>query len=119
MFPLRLIQQQSLHQGIIVLGNASQTLHPIAGQGFNLAHRDVVALVRLLADKHPPLDLAETYRKARARDRQSTIQATDWLLHSFSHELLPFVLPRNLGLLAMQKSRWLRMWFERLAMGYR
>ncbi len=118
-FPLRLTQQQSLHQGIIVLGNASQTLHPIAGQGFNLAHRDVIALVRLLADKHPPLDIAETYRKARARDRQSTIQATDWLLHSFSHELLPFILPRNLGLLAMQKSRWLRRWFARLAMGYR
>ena len=118
--PLTLTRQSAQDSRVIVLGNAAQTLHPIAGQGFNLAHRDVMALVTLFAqhDMTSPA-IASEFTKQRQADRDATIAATEWLIHSFSHQLLSMVVPRNMGLLALQKYRRLRTRFTRLAMGYR
>lgn len=118
-FPLKLKQQVAVDPRVVVLGNAAQTLHPIAGQGFNLAHRDVTALVKLCKQSPFSRDLAEKYHALRQSDRDVTIAGTEWLLHSFSHQLMPFVVPRNIGLFTLQKLGVLRRYFSRFAMGYR
>jgi 2-octaprenyl-6-methoxyphenol hydroxylase len=118
--PLTLTRQTARDPHIIVLGNAAQALHPIAGQGFNLAHRDVMGLMTVFAQHGLTSSaIASEFKKARQADRNSTIAATEWLVHSFSHQLLTMVVPRNVGLLVLQKYRQLRTRFTRLAMGYR
>ena len=72
------------------LGNAAQTLHPVAGQGFNLALRDVWALVRQLraaaaSDPGAPALLMD-YAAGRGLDRHGTIRFTDGLVRLFSNE---------------------------------
>lgn len=92
------------------LGNAAQTLHPVAGQGFNLALRDVWALVTTLqrrADFDPngnpgsPSVLAR-YRAARRVDRRATIGFTDTLVRLFSNDLAPLRHLRGAGLCLLE-----------------
>ena len=66
------------------IGNAAQTLHPVAGQGLNLGLRDAYVLVQALrhaADVDAALQRVEW---ARGADRWSTIAATDFLARSFT-----------------------------------
>ena len=84
-FPLGLNAERSLVQGRTVrIGNAAQTLHPVAGQGLNLGLRDAHALVDALrggADVDAALRRVEW---ARAPDRWATIATTDFLARSFT-----------------------------------
>jgi len=92
------------------LGNAAQTLHPVAGQGFNLALRDVWELARTLATASDP-GSAETlaaYAAARRLDRRSTIGFTDSLVRLFSNDDPLLRLVRGFGLLAMDQLPPLR-----------
>lgn len=70
------------------LGNAAQTLHPVAGQGFNLALRDVWSLARGLAGADDPgeASLLARYARARRLDRFSTVGFTDSLVRLFSND---------------------------------
>jgi len=85
----------------VILGNAAHALHPVAGQGLNLALRDVDALAKTLAAKtETPTDpqrLAE-YEKERRADYRRTYTFTDGLVRIFSNEFLPLVAVRNIGL---------------------
>ena len=85
------------------LGNAAQTLHPVAGQGFNLALRDIRQLARSLAEATDAGNATVLARHAqsRRRDRRATISATDTLVRLFSNDnpLLRHV--RGAGLLAL------------------
>lgn len=85
------------------LGNAAQTLHPVAGQGFNLALRDVHALADILL-KHPgDPGLATTlaaYERTRRLDRFGAIHFTDKLVRLFSNDIAPLNHLRGAGLLA-------------------
>ncbi|MCX9154574.1 FAD-dependent monooxygenase [Niveibacterium sp. 24ML] len=85
------------------LGNAAQTLHPVAGQGFNLALRDVWALAETLADAADPGEarLLAAYAHARALDRRSTIGFTDSLVRLFSNDDPLLAHARGAGLLAL------------------
>lgn len=92
------------------LGNSAQTLHPVAGQGFNLAARDVWGLVSVvqqaLAQQDGPLDLGDetllaAYRQVRQADRAMTIGFTDTLVRTFSNEHPALNLARNAGLQAL------------------
>ena len=86
-FPLGLRYRQTpVAERCVWLGNAAQTLHPVAGQGFNLALRDVSQLVRLLQDK--PTDcggalLLARHAAARKLDRHGAIGFTDGLIRLF------------------------------------
>lgn len=86
------------------IGNAAQTLHPVAGQGFNLALRDVHALARSIrdhaGDPGAPA-LLETYARARRMDRHSTIGLTDLLVRTFSNDFAPLHHLRGAALLAL------------------
>ena len=85
------------------LGNAAQTLHPVAGQGFNLALRDTWELARTLADAADPGDPAVLDRYARARrlDRHCVIGFTDTLIRVFGSNDPLLRHARGLGLLAL------------------
>ena len=85
------------------IGNAAQTLHPVAGQGLNLGLRDAHALVTAL-QREP--DIAKALSKVewqRAPDRWALIAATDFLARSFTWRLPGLASARGLGLAALQR----------------
>jgi 2-octaprenyl-6-methoxyphenol hydroxylase len=107
-FPLGLQAQKSLvRSGCLVrIGNAAQTLHPVAGQGLNLGLRDAHALVeRLRGAQRRGETTAQALSQvnwARAADRWSMIAATDFLARSFTWALPGAATARALGLLAVE-----------------
>ena len=85
------------------LGNAAQTLHPVAGQGFNLALRDIWELAQALgaaADPGAPEVLA-AYASGRQTDRRGAIAFTDLLIDGFASGFAPLKHARGAGLLAL------------------
>ncbi|MEO8079338.1 MAG: FAD-dependent monooxygenase [Caldimonas sp.] len=102
-FPLGLNALRTLTDGRTVrIGNAAQTLHPVAGQGLNLGLRDAFELVRSLARDG---DVARVLRRLewqRAPDRWAMIAATDFLARSFTWRLPGAGAARGLGLAAVQ-----------------
>lgn len=105
-YPLILrTRRQTIAHRIAVVGNAAQTLHPIAGQGFNLGIRDVATLAELIAGApNDPghYDLLSNYRQRREADREQTIALTAGLVHTFSNDYLAMRIGRNLGLAIME-----------------
>ena len=105
-FPLMLrYRRQPVGERTVWLGNAAQTLHPVAGQGFNLALRDVWALARRLnavgaGDPGSPALIAD-YGRARRADRGATIGATDSLVRLFSNDVPALRRLRGGGLLLL------------------
>ncbi|MFY8117274.1 MAG: FAD-dependent monooxygenase, partial [Roseateles sp.] len=102
-FPLGLNAERSLVAGRTVrIGNAAQTLHPVAGQGLNLGLRDAYALVQALRDQ-ADLDRAlNSVAWQRAPDRWSMIATTDFLARSFAWRWPGLPIARGLGLAALQ-----------------
>jgi 2-octaprenyl-6-methoxyphenol hydroxylase len=102
-FALGLNAERSLVQGRTVrIGNAAQTLHPVAGQGLNLGLRDaheLVAALRWTEDLDAALKRVEW---ARAADRWALIATTDFLARSFTWGLPGAATARGLGLAALQ-----------------
>ena len=87
---------------VVRIGNAAQTLHPVAGQGLNLGLRDAFVLVRELA-RSPGVDQAlRRLEWKRAPDRWATIAATDFLARSFTWHLPGTASARGLALAALQ-----------------
>jgi 2-octaprenyl-6-methoxyphenol hydroxylase len=89
-----------------VIGNAAQTLHPIAGQGFNLGLRDAVALAARLADT-PAAEIGSSamlsaYERSRRSDQLGGIAYTDGLLRIASLGSGPVRLLRGLGLATLE-----------------
>ena len=107
-FALGLNAEASLVDGRVVrIGNAAQTLHPVAGQGLNLGLRDAFLLIDRLADGVRATDagVASALRGlafARAPDRWSVIGATDFLARSFTWHAPGLAAARGLGLAALQ-----------------
>ena len=104
-FALGLNAERTLVDGAIVrIGNAAQTLHPVAGQGLNLGLRDAAALVQAL--RHgTPAQLPQLLRRlewARGGDRWVMIAATDFLARSFTWKWPGLPAARGLGLAALQ-----------------
>ena len=86
----------------VLIGNASQALHPVAGQGFNLGLRDAATLAELLAsdDSDPgSADLLARFAAWRATDRRGVTDFTDGLVKLFGDRRLHMRMARNLGLL--------------------
>ncbi len=102
-FPLGLNAERTLTDGRIVrIGNAAQTLHPVAGQGLNLGLRDAAELVQLL-QRDGDIDMAlRKLEWQRAPDRWTLIATTDFLARSFTWRLPGAGAARGLGLAALQ-----------------
>jgi 2-octaprenyl-6-methoxyphenol hydroxylase len=104
-YPLGLrYRKQTVGQRTVWLGNAAQTLHPVAGQGFNLALRDVHALAAALnehaGDPGAPAIL-EAFAGRRKLDRNGTILFTDSLVRLFSNDNPLLRHARGAGLFAL------------------
>lgn len=90
---------------VVLVGNAAQTLHPVAGQGFNLGLRDAWELAGELA-RCPPGEtgsgaMLAAYRARRLLDRKGGTWFTDALVRVFSNDILPLRLARGVGLAAL------------------
>lgn len=103
-FPLGLNAERTLAAGRTVrIGNAAQTLHPVAGQGLNLGLRDAFELVRALSKS---TDIDAVLRRVewkRGPDRWAMIAATDFLARSFTWQLPGAGAARGLGMAALQR----------------
>ncbi len=124
-YPLNLYRaSRHIQSRIALIGNAAQTLHPIAGQGFNLGIRDVMCLAETLAQQFlHGQDIGEYhslqhYQQSRDADQQRIMWLTDGLLSVFANDLLPFQIGRNLGLMALSQSAVLRRHFAKPALGW-
>ena len=110
-FPLGLAAQRTLVRGRQVrIGNAAQTLHPVAGQGLNLGLRDAFALAMALRDAvhsqgaAPDLDAAlSRVAWQRAPDRWAMIAATDFLARSFTWQAPGIGTLRGVGLAVLDR----------------
>ncbi|HEY0818712.1 MAG TPA: FAD-dependent monooxygenase [Rhizobacter sp.] len=102
-FQLGLMAERTLTQGRTVrIGNAAQTLHPVAGQGLNLGLRDAFELVQALARSNDVPGVLRKLEWQRAPDRWAMIAATDFLARSFTWKLPGAGAARGLGLAALQ-----------------
>ncbi len=92
-FPLglRRAPQQSPMPHVVLLGNAAQTMHPVAGQGFNMGLRDAWELSQEILDAAPETlgteAMLAAYRSQRRTDREAGIRFTDGLVRLFSNDL--------------------------------
>ena len=88
--------------GVVTIGNAAQTLHPVAGQGFNLGLRDAWELAQILRTiPVQALSGNETlrrYRASRRIDRGATVAITHGLVRLFSNDFFPLNIARGAGM---------------------
>jgi 2-octaprenyl-6-methoxyphenol hydroxylase len=107
-YPLSLTRvAESVRPRMVLIGNAAHTVHPVAGQGFNLGLRDVAWLAQELVeadvrkDDIGSLAVLQRYAEWRTRDNRRVQGFTDGLVRVFSNEFLPLALARNIGLFAV------------------
>ena len=105
----------------VLIGNAAQALHPVAGQGFNLGLRDAAMLAEVLAgareDPGAPAVL-ERFAAWRARDRGGVVRFTDGLVKLFGDSRPGFSLLRNLGLLLFDLTPPAKSALARVSIGF-
>jgi 2-octaprenyl-6-methoxyphenol hydroxylase len=107
-YPLSLTRAMRTSAGrCVIIGNAAQGLHPVAGMGFNLGLRDVASLAELIAEQRHEsgfdagrAGLLADYDSWRASDRSGVIAFTDGLVRTFANPLGLVQRLRDLGLLA-------------------
>jgi 2-octaprenyl-6-methoxyphenol hydroxylase len=92
-FPLKLSYlNPTTAEHLVVIGNAAQTMHPVAGQGFNVGLRDAWHLADdiLACAEHEVGDSAfmQRYQQGRARDTQRGLKFTDFLVRIFSNDIV-------------------------------
>jgi 2-octaprenyl-6-methoxyphenol hydroxylase len=116
-FALGLNAERTLVSGRQVrIGNAAQTLHPVAGQGLNLGLRDAHELVERLR-RHADVDAAlRRVEWQRAPDRWALIAATDFLARSFTWQLPGLTTLRGAGMAALQRATPVKRWLARQMM---
>ena len=108
---------------VILMGNAAHTIHPVAGQGFNLCLRDADVLVRYLVNQlstsddlgNPDNLLA--YEQARLSDQQRVIKFCDSVVRGFSNQNPLLKLIRNTGLIAFDVIPGIKPLVANYAMG--
>lgn len=101
-FPLRLSQLQEVATPhLVVIGNAAQTMHPVAGQGFNVGLRDAEELAQQIVRSAEALgseEMLAAYRASRKTDTKHGLLFTDFLVNIFSNDILGFAKLRSTGL---------------------
>ncbi|WP_018013537.1 2-octaprenyl-6-methoxyphenyl hydroxylase [Teredinibacter turnerae] len=123
-YPLKMVfAREQVRRGIVFMGNAAHFLHPVAGQGFNLALRDCAQLAALLVQawsRRQPLGdltLLQEYLSQQAVDQKITAQLSHNFIQVFAshHPLLQ--LARNAGLLGISLLPGLKQEFFKQMMG--
>lgn len=117
-YPLSLNQaHEQVRPGIVLLGNAAHSLHPVAGQGFNLALRGVAALIEQLLSHDSLIEALNAYYSGQTFDQKRTILASDQLVKVFGQRSMLLGIARDLGLIGLNNLPLLKESFTRTAMG--
>lgn len=124
-FPLQRLRTRPLAQaGFILMGNSASLYHPAAGQGLNLAMRDIAAL-RTLLEQHQASPQAHTldqvwqaYQHTRIDDHTHIAQATHAIAKWFNKQDWNLAGLGSLGLLGMDALPYVKRWLATRAMGY-
>ncbi len=109
-YPLTRVLATSQVKGrCVIMGNAAHTLHPVAGQGFNLCMRDAHVLAQMLSkqvEKGADIgdkQMLKRYEKSRQTDQKRVILFCDAVVHGFTHSNPVIKLARNVALVAFDK----------------
>jgi 2-octaprenyl-6-methoxyphenol hydroxylase len=123
-YPLSLqYAERAVDHRLVLAGDASHAMHPIAGQGLNMGLRDVAVLVEVLTDaRRLGLDpgagtVLKTYERWRRFDNTVMLAMTDILNRLFSNDVIPVRLARDLGLAVVNRIPPLKKVFMEHAMG--
>ena len=123
-YPLKLaLADEQVRAGLVVLGNAAHSLHPIAGQGYNLAFRGLMAVADLILQRKAQglalghLDALNQLEQSRQSDQYRVIQFSDRTMKLFSNYQRPLSLVRSLGLVALNNCPVAKTLLARAAMG--
>lgn len=103
---------------VVFVGNAAHTLHPVAGQGFNLGLRDVATLAQCIVAEGLNEAMLDKYLQMRAADQQLIMGFTDALIQLFTSNIPGVGLARDLGLIAFDNSLFLKKCLARYAQGF-
>ena len=127
-YPLvKVLAKRQVAGRCVIMGNAAHTLHPVAGQGFNLCLRDARALAMMLGNVLKTAENGQfdfggharlvAYEMARQQDQKRVIRFCDAVVHGFTHKnpMVKFV--RNLGLIAFDKLPGIKPMVANYAMG--
>jgi 2-octaprenyl-6-methoxyphenol hydroxylase len=121
-YPLSLSRALETVSGrVVLIGNAAQALHPVAGQGFNLGLRDAATLAEMLAASAGDPDFTELlgrFAAWRAEDRQGVTRFTDGLVKLFGSDLPGLGMVRNFGLLLFDLSPAAKRALSRVSWGF-
>lgn len=123
-YPLtRVLADKQVEGRCVIMGNAAHTLHPVAGQGFNLCMRDAHVLAQMMsAQVLKDEDIGDTqllkrYEKARLSDQKRVIRFCDAVVHGFTHPNPAIKLARNVALVAFDKLPNIKPLVANYAMG--
>ncbi|MCS2158233.1 2-octaprenyl-3-methyl-6-methoxy-1,4-benzoquinol hydroxylase [Scandinavium sp. H11S7] len=109
--------------GLALVGDAAHTIHPLAGQGVNLGYRDVDALLDVLANARSQgedwasLPVLKRYQSRRMTDNYLMQSGMDLFYASFSNNLAPLRMLRNVGLMAAERAGVLKRQALKYALG--
>ncbi|WP_421659245.1 FAD-dependent hydroxylase [Leptothermofonsia sp. ETS-13] len=124
LFPVQLMHSTRYVQPrLALIGDAAHCCHPVGGQGVNLGIRDAAALAEILQTAHQQgkdignLAVLKQYERWRKLENLTILGFTDLLNRLFSNQLVPLVILRRLGLLAMQAVHPVRATALRLMTG--
>jgi len=120
-YPLKYTEVDQLCKGrVVIIGNAAHALHPVSGQGYNLALRDVAELAEMITgardDPGHPL-LLEAYHAKRRKDMRRVYRITDTMVKVFSNNCVPLGHLRASALTALNMCQPLRSLMARQSMG--
>ena len=123
-YPLSLVWSDSYcAERSVLVGDAARGIHPISGQGWNLAIRDVAALAEIVADRSrlglDPGDATalERYAQWRRFDGVALIAVTDGINRLFANDIEPLAFARETGLAIVENLPVAKRFFMRHAMG--
>lgn len=119
LYPLKqAIMPKKIAWPMVFIGNAAHTLHPVAGQGFNLGLRDVATLAQCVIEFGLNADMLKYYQSQRDYDQKTISQLTDGLVDLFTHPMPGLGGLKSLGLIAMDNSAGLKKLLMHHASGF-
>lgn len=118
-YPLQqVLMPQLVKNSVVFIGNAAHTLHPVAGQGFNLGLRDVATLAQCIAQQGLNVAMLKEYVQLRAHDQKAIIRLTDDLIRVFTSRIPGLGIARGLGLMAFDNLPSLKKLLAHYARGF-
>lgn len=118
-YPLKqVLMPQQTCWPVVFVGNAAHTLHPVAGQGFNLGLRDAATLAQCISKQGLTEAMLQEYLQLRRHDQQVITRFTDGLIQVFTSRLPGMGLVRNIGLVAIDNIPALKNILARYARGF-